>query len=254
MRYMFLLLFIMCFAGTIGLAQDAEEQLSAFPADSDAFVQTDSTTHSLRAPDEVETTRAYQAEPLTIRRFDKDEWTKIVKGIKYNEEPVEARAEQQPIRPWSGAVLRAVAYTIIAGIVILLIYYVVRYVSVDKIQRTKIETGDFEKAVEDIETLDIGRLLEQAKRDGNYKLAVRLYYLDLLKKLNERGAIAWKKDKTNREYLAELFSGNFFFEDIRRLTLSYEAVWYGDHNLMADSFDRLATQFESIRSKIGQKV
>ena len=174
--------------------------------------------------------------------------------MNYTEEPWED-IRVRPTKPWGGVVVRVLAYAIILGAIILLLYYVIRYVSFDlKIERTKLDSEDLERPVDNIEILDIARLLEQAKRDRNYKLAIRLYYLDLLKKLNDQGAIVWKKDKTNRDYLAELFSANFFFDEISRLTLSYEAVWYGDHNLRSDSFDLLSTQFEKVRLSIDNRV
>ena len=253
MKYLLTVILVIIFFCRAVVAQETGKGGEPFPEDEHAFSDEPSNQHTLIAPDQVETTRSYQSASFTIRRFDEDKWRKIVHGINYNEEPSSA-PEQNPFAPWTGTLLRLVSYAIIVAILLLLIYYVGRYVSFRlKIERTKLESDDLTKPVEDIQTLDIRQLLEQAKRDRNYKLAVRLYYLELLKKLNEEGAIIWKKDKTNREYLAELFSRNFFFDDIRRLTLSYEAVWYGDHYLGADSFSILSTRFENIYSSINTK-
>jgi hypothetical protein len=104
--------------------------------------------------------------------------------------------------------------------------------------------------VENIEKLDIDAMLDKARAEKNYKTAVRLYYLRLLQGLAQRGMISWKKDKTNREYLGELLSRNFFFEEIRGLTLTYESVWYGDHTLRTDTFDGLVSRFERMHQQI----
>jgi hypothetical protein len=72
----------------------------------------------------------------------------------------------------------------------------------------------------------------------------------MLKKLNEIGMIAWKRDKTNRDYLGELFQRNFLFDEIRKLTLSYEAVWYGEHELKAESYQELTKRFEITYQKL----
>ena len=72
----------------------------------------------------------------------------------------------------------------------------------------------------------------------------------LLKKLNEEGFIVWKKDKTNRDYLTELFSKPNYFEEVRRLTLAYEQIWYGDHTLPVESYQKLITEFKSIDQKL----
>ena len=96
MRCLLLVVLVICCAGTIALAQASGEGLVSFPADTDALVQQDSAVHELQPPDEVETTRAYQAEPLKVHRFDEGQWTKIVNGTNYNEEPVEAKDEVTP--------------------------------------------------------------------------------------------------------------------------------------------------------------
>jgi hypothetical protein len=93
-------------------------------------------------------------------------------------------------------------------------------------------------------------LLAQARSAGNFKLAVRFYFLSILKKLHNSGIISWKRDKTNRDYLYELFSRNYYFEEIRRLTNSYEEVWYGEHVLTEESFQVLTEDFERIHDKL----
>lgn len=254
MKYLFLLLALIAIGVNPVHAQVVAEEVSIPAVEHSTLSDQDSAAYTFLAPDEVETTRAYQSEVLRIRSFDEDKWKKIVHGVNYTEEGWED-IRVTPAKPWGGVVVRVLAYAIILGAIILLLYYVIRYVSFDlKIERTMLESEDLERPVDNIEILDIARLLDQAKCDRNYKLAIRLYYLDLLKKLNEQGAIVWKKDKTNRDYLAELFSANFFFDEIRRLTLSYEAVWYGDHNLRSDSFDLLSTQFEKVRLSIDNRV
>ena len=143
--------------------------------------------------------------------------------------------------------LKILAYLVIFGFIGLVIYLVAKNVSLDlKIKREALHTEDLEKTVDDIGNIDIAGLLEQARRDGDFRLAVRLYYLGLLKKLNEMEKIVWKKDKTNRDYLGELFAKEFYYSQMRRLTLSYEAVWYGEHDLDPESFNRLSSQFELV--------
>ena len=223
----------------------------------DTMVQTlpsdeETNVHNLVDPDELETTQAYLSEPVKMRPFDEHKWKSIVGSIDFKE-TIEVR-EEKSYSPLSGNLLRVISFVVIAGLLITLVYYLTRYISVDyKIERSKLETDDLARPVENIAELDIERLLAQAKHDGHYKLAVRLYYLGLLKKLNDRGAIVWKKDKTNRDYLAELFSANIFFDEVKKLTRSYEAVWYGDHDLKPDTFTVVAAQFESIYGKLKTK-
>lgn len=214
----------------------------------------DRNDHALVSPKDLESSAVYQSEELKVTRFDDDKWKAIVNGVNYNEEledKPENEETEEASAPWDGRVLKVISFVVIAALLIAVIYYVTRFISLDaRIERTRLDTQDLEAPVEDIAALDIAQLLDQAKRQGNYKLAVRLYYLDLLKKLNDKGVIVWKKDKTNRDYLTELFSANVFFNEVRRLTLSYEAVWYGEHDLTPETFQFLTTQFENIYSQI----
>jgi len=211
-------------------------------------------THTLVSAERLESTRSYQAKPLPRRDFDEQRWKKIVGDVDFNE--VRKKKREEPVTskpfsiPWGGPLLRLISYAVVTGIVILLIYFIVRNISLDlHIKRAKVEEN-LEKPVENIEELDIQALLERAIKAGDFKLAVRLYYLRLLKNLHEQKVIVWKKDKTNRDYLSELFSRDFFFDEIKRLTLSYESVWYGDHMLRSESFRNLTDRFESLHEKI----
>lgn len=249
MRIVLLVLFLV-FAQLTLTAQDAYQS-------HDAVVEVqsapDESRHDLVAPAELETTQAYQAENITVRKFDEAKWKEIVDEIDYHEAPAEQEAPgYEPLSlPWAAPLLKVISYLVIIAIVVLLLYYIAKNVTFgQKIQRTKFASEDLEKVVDDIEELDIEVLLAQARREGNFKMAVRLYYLGLLKKLNTLGMIVWKKEKTNRDYLSELFLKDFYYPEVQKLTVSYEAVWYGEHAIQDESFDRLTQQFEAVYQKI----
>lgn len=212
--------------------------------------------HHLVAPADLKSTRAYQSKDIVVHEFEEDKWKAVVAGVNYEEEEEEEKKEERESvsespGPWSGPILKLISYIFIIGAVLTLLYFLLRNISFDlKIQRTAAEGSDLEKPVEDIATIDTQTPLEKAIREGNYKLAVRLYYLSLLKNLNQQGFIVWKKDKTNRDYLGELFSRDIIFDDIRKLTVSYESVWYGDHNVGPASFASLSARFETVLRKI----
>lgn len=215
-------------------------------------------SHALVSPADLHPTKDYQAEPMPMREFDKEKWKEIVGDVNYDEEkeapPQKEESESEfesPKLPWAGPLLRGMSYVAVAALIIALVYLVVRNFSFAlRIRRTAIEDDDLAMPVENIDAIDVESALEKAIREGNFKLAVRLYYLGLLKKLNETGVIAWKKDKTNRDYLSELFARDYFFDDIRKLTLSYERVWYGEHDLKGESFEALSARFKNVYARI----
>ncbi|HYC86893.1 MAG TPA: DUF4129 domain-containing protein [Chryseosolibacter sp.] len=212
-------------------------------------------------PDEMTTTAEYRQEKIPVRDFDRAKWKEIVGKTSYDEQPAVKKEEKKERRdedderdtsiPWVGSqIMSTLGYIVIGGLLVLLLYLVIKNTRLDKKVKKSEAPLDAEQPVEDIEELDIDSLLRNALAEKNYRLALRLYYLGLLKRLNESGAIAWKKDKTNRDYLAELFAKDYLYDEVRKLTVAYEYVWYGMHNPSQESFERLFTSFETLKEKV----
>ena len=212
--------------------------------------------HTLKSPDELSQTKEYQKENLTVKKFDEKKWKKIISDTDYNEKPPEPKKEQKsdPREPmsfgnWNSDILRVMAYVCIIGVIIFILYAVTKNIKPGSPKlRINIET-DATTHVENIEDLDVNSLLRKTIADGNFRLAVRLYFLGLLKELNEQGIITWKKDKTNHDYLSELSGKDFYYDEVRKLTLAYEQVWYGEHRLTTESYQQLFTEFENLHQK-----
>jgi hypothetical protein len=90
----------------------------------------------------------------------------------------------------------------------------------------------YDTAAENIHEVDFRARIAEAEEAGNFRLATRLGYLELLKHLTDRGLIQWQPEKTNHAYLAELAAGPLR-EAFRGATRQFEYVWYGDLRLNA---------------------
>lgn len=97
---------------------------------------------------------------------------------------------------------------------------------------------------EDIHDVDLNSLLKRALEAKDSRLAIRYYYLLLLKKLSEKELIKYDKDKTNSEYLFEIKK-----EEIRKgfsyLSYIYTYVWYGEFLLTEMDFKRVEEKYKS---------
>jgi len=191
--------------------------------------------HTLVNPADVSSTVEYKNEEISIHKFDREKWREIVGATNYTEKETIVERKKQPEShdederlPWAGSWLRFLSYLVIGIVLFFLLYFVFRDTSFDFKQKKKIVLeADLSAPVQNIEDIDNHALLKQYLADSNFRMAVRLYYLGLLKKLHELGIIHWKKDKTNRDYLSELFFRDYHFDEIKRLTLAYEEIWYG---------------------------
>jgi hypothetical protein len=98
---------------------------------------------------------------------------------------------------------------------------------------------------------DLERFLRQALTDTDYRTAVRLYYLSILKQYSLREIIVWKKDKTNNEYLTEVRrSESPTYRDFRAATLTFERVWYGEKAIEAAEYTKIQPNFERLLGSI----
>ncbi len=90
---------------------------------------------------------------------------------------------------------------------------------------------------------DLDRFLRAALAEKNYALALRLYYLQIIKDLSSKGAINWAKEKTNRDYLREMRT-HPMAEPFRTATRTFERVWYGNLDLNEATFKSLEPDFK----------
>jgi hypothetical protein len=113
--------------------------------------------------------------------------------------------------------------------------------------RKNITTDIAEAEVEDINDAD--SLLHNAIKNGNYRLAVRYLYLQLLKRLSEKKFIEINGNKTNYEYVNEVRKHKFANE-FASLTLQYEYVWYGEYPVDERLFEQIQSGFTQFNKDI----
>jgi hypothetical protein len=70
-------------------------------------------------------------------------------------------------------------------------------------------------------------LIEEAIKNGNYRLAVRWCFLKSLQLLNQKQQIVWQPAKTNIDYHDELQNKNTR-DNFGKLSHVFEYVWYGE--------------------------
>ncbi|MEM0963810.1 MAG: DUF4129 domain-containing protein [Bacteroidota bacterium] len=100
--------------------------------------------------------------------------------------------------------------------------------------------------VEDIAEVDLGSRLREALGVGDYREAVRVRYLSVLQALDETGALAWRQDKTNRQYVAEVAQGAPpLAGPFRQATRVFDAVWYGERPVSESRYHRLTPLFDA---------
>lgn len=98
-----------------------------------------------------------------------------------------------------------------------------------------------------IQSQDISQLLKDAINNKNYRLAVRYYYLQLLKTLNEKEIISYQYQKTNAEYLAEVGDEKYRLP-LKKVMRIYDFIWYGNFPVTEEDFRHMQQSFYSFQT------
>ncbi|MEM6805309.1 MAG: DUF4129 domain-containing protein [Bacteroidota bacterium] len=106
---------------------------------------------------------------------------------------------------------------------------------------------------EDIQKLDTKALIAKAVAEGNYRLAIRLNYLDILKKLDEKNWISWRRNKTNQDYVQELRKSKHA-QEFAHLTRQFDISWYGDFSISKELYEQIEPGFQGFYRKIGGRL
>lgn len=102
---------------------------------------------------------------------------------------------------------------------------------------------------ENIHELDFKAAIEKAIANNNYRLAVRLLYLQTLKQLTDNGLIDWRINKTNATYVQEL-AGYHQQNSFIQLTNYFDRVWYGEANISNEQFADAQQSFIQFQQQI----
>ncbi len=148
-------------------------------------------------------------------------------------------------------VLKVLPY-VIAGLVL---YFIIKFFL--KVNARNIIDGKKVKPIvrlseeeELIKDKDLPSLIEKAIAQENYSLAVRYYYLLLLKKLSDKELISWQQEKTNEDYIQELAVKQQLHSEFKKLTYLYDYVWYGEFLIDKEKFLQAENSFKNTLAKL----
>jgi hypothetical protein len=88
-----------------------------------------------------------------------------------------------------------------------------------------------------------------AVKQGNYRMAVRYAYLELLELLDTKKIIDNRGDKTNYQLVMEV-KRQPWANDFAAITLKYEYVWYGKYTINAQQYEFWETELEALKKQL----
>lgn len=146
-------------------------------------------------------------------------------------------------------------FTTLLWIIIIIIFVgaIIYFLSQQKInlfsrESTSPEDETNEKH-EDIFHLPYTKLILQAEKEKNYRIAIRLMFLQIIKLLSETNNIHYQPNYTNLHYLQQL-SQTKYYNEFFKVMHNYEYVWYGKFDISTDNYNTIKNDFLKLQNKI----
>ena len=137
------------------------------------------------------------------------------------------------------------------GLIILLFYLFVNGEKKGaKIKPTSIDFDEVNPV--EIPLTELERLLQEAIANKDYRGAIRIYFIFIVRDLAQKNWINWEKEKTNFHYLHEM-SGKNEFDDFNISVSYFEIIWYGKREIDSDKFEKVRPKFTNFLDKLGVK-
>lgn len=166
-------------------------------------------------------------------------------------EKPETNKPQRNYNPYSGSSgFTTLLWVLIVGLFLgVVIYYMAESGLFRRRIKIKADQGqDLEEMPEDIFAINYQKEIDKAVANGDYRLAVRLQYLRLLKHMTEKNMIRYQQDKTNMDYLMQLHN-TAYYTDFFRVTLHYEYSWYGRFAVSQEAYRLITRDVEQFENR-----
>jgi hypothetical protein len=106
-----------------------------------------------------------------------------------------------------------------------------------------------EELPDDIFSINYEQEIQKATTVKNYRLAIRLWYLNTLKDLSDRNIIDYRHGKTDNDYVNSLYGGRFY-NDFFRLTRNFEYTWYGQFAISSEAYEMMRADFTKFKNSL----
>ncbi len=173
--------------------------------------------------------------------------TKDIWVLRENKPEKEAKKQSRNQFGFVGQLIYYIIIMLIIIVVIAMLFFFLSNISDDR--SIEIIEEEADEVIEDIHALNLGEMLHLALSEGNYRPALRIEFLQLLKELSDAQLIEWSKEKTNRDYSREL-SHQSIHTSFRQAANLYERVWYGDNNITEENYKASTQLYRSLSNSL----
>jgi len=203
---------------------------------------------------------AGQAVPLraasepALRRIEDAAWNEAREDLDYEGVAQEAAPAAKPKTeqaPWVHQLLLGLGYVLLLGLMVALLWLVYRRLSPAPLP-AKVQAGT------PVQPDDPGHLLEsdleaylaEAWREERYRDVLRFQFLALMRALSQGRYIAWRPEKTNRDYERELAEMPELRQAYRQLSRVFEWSRYGEATVSREDAEQWSPRFRALEEQL----
>jgi len=139
---------------------------------------------------------------------------------------------------------------VVAVIIVVIVIYLIVKALINKEgqwifgKNSSKKTIHYSNIEKNIHLLDFEKLIRESMESGEKRVAVRYYYLWLLKVMAQNHYIKWDIEKTNSDYLYEIQSP-VHKEEFTYLSYLYNYIWYGEFEIDDATFKKAENRFKN---------
>jgi hypothetical protein len=165
----------------------------------------------------------------------------------HNRELKDDRDDSLLNQPWFSMLI----WVIIIGIFAAAVIYFLAQNKISIFSKTSETTTDDEESGEheDIFRISYSKLIQNAEKEKNYRVAIRLMFLQTLKTMSEAGIVHYQPDHTDLDYLQQLNQSKYYNEFFK-IMRSYEYVWYGKFDVSTARYAAVKNDFIKLQNRI----
>lgn len=230
------------------------------PGESDSTVfKMDSVRREVQSFSLVDTSR------IVHKKFSTTEVEKLKSEdeLNYNQPPTVAESWWTRFKNWVAylisRLLRGATTTnigriilfVIGGVLLVAIIMMFMKVNAFRVFFSGADQGksNYQIFEENIHELDFKKLIDEAVKSNDFRLATRLTFLYSLKILSDRQLIHWLPGKTNHDYVEEL-ERNDLKEGFQELSIYFDYAWYGNFKVSHEIFQKMENAFHQWKEKV----
>jgi hypothetical protein len=150
----------------------------------------------------------------------------------------------------SSGILKFILYSLVAIAILYILYTILIQSEFNYFKKRKKKKDDETESWENVEAFtDWDRALQNALDIPDYRLAVRVMYLETLQTLHLAQLIKYEQEKTNWQYVAEL-GDTTFKKPFTLFTKYFDYVWYGNFEMTKEKFEEIKNIYTQLKQSV----